>query len=210
MLTADEIIGEVVRRYSSYSSYKDQGLVTTVSDEIVLPMECPFKTLFARPSNFSFEFFTFHPYPELRHEKTRYVCGLYKDRAYFYSKDPSGVQDAEWNKKVDISISAAAGISAGASWLIGKLLFPTIPGHSLRDLKDICIEGEVLFHGLPCHLISGRSLDGYPMTLYVQKDVFLVRQVSSATASARHVQVFNSITTNEHIDDALFFCPKSL
>ena len=166
--------------YANCSSYRDEGKVVSRFEEI------SFATVFERPFRFRFEY-------------TR--AGTPADR-YVIWRTVSGDTQSWWtirdtpNQSMNMALATATGVSGASSHHIPRLLMPDeVEGFSfaLDNWVDVTTSEEEAVNGRICYKLSGH----YPaspkmlVTLWVDKETFLVRKVFSNGATVTYSPQLN-------------------
>lgn len=181
MLTADEILRRSAEVYANCSSYRDEGVVTTVFINGPRPFERrtrrqPFRTLFNRPALWRFEHRVedVGPREEWRHS----IIWTENDhhRAWRVSC-PNEIEDADIRRL----IAGQTGVSGGAAFTVPSMLDAVIGGTRPPLLEDASLESEELIHGSPCHRVTGRRHRRGSETIWIQQDTFLIRRMFART-----------------------------
>jgi len=179
-LTPRQILERMAAVYANCTSYRDEGKVVSPYEEI------SFATAFERPSRF-------------RYEYTR--SGRRSDR-YVIWRAASGDAQTWWtirrdspNQSMNLAIAAATGVSAASSHNIPRLLMPDeVTGFSfaLDNWVDGSVEEESV-NGRLCFKLSGHYplSKTTPVTLWVDKETFLVRKFFSNSATVTYAPQLN-------------------
>jgi hypothetical protein len=195
--TAAQPIQKMAATYASCRSYRDQGAVKTTSSSDNRVDEKPFWTEFIRPDYFRFEY------------RDRLAPFFMKwDRNYVWL-DHGEVWDwfafnkgKEREKSLDLALAGATGVSGGSAHRVPRLLMPkdVTWGRSLADLLDPKIDCVESIDGHPCDRITGRYAPGVDVTVWIDLDSHLIRQVLEVFKS----HGFQQLTTYEpEIDVAI-------
>jgi len=180
-LTPKQILSRMADVYANCTSYRDEGKVVSRFEEI------SFATLFERPSRF-------------RYEYTR--SGPRSDRYVIWRTAPGDAQ-SWWtirpdspNQSMSMAIAAATGISAASSHNIPRLLMPDeVTGFSfaLDNWVDNAGVEEESVSGNVCYKLSGHYplSPTMPVTLWVDKESFLVRRIFSNGATVTYSPQLN-------------------
>jgi len=180
-LTPREILARVADVYANCASYRDEGKVVSSFEEI------SFSTLFERPSRFRFEY-------------TR--IGPRSDRYVIWRTAPGDAQ-SWWtirtdspNQSMNMAIASATGVSAASSHHIPRLLMPDeVGGFSFAGDKwvDVTNADEESVNGRTCYKLTGHYplSPTTPLTLWVDKETFLIRKVVSNGATVTYSPQLN-------------------
>jgi len=180
-LTPREILARVADVYANCASYRDEGKVVSSFEEI------SFSTLFERPSRFRFEYTRIGPRP---------------DRYVIWRTAPGDAQ-SWWtirtdspNQSMNMAIASATGVSAASSHHIPRLLMPDeVGGFSFAGDKwvDVTNADEESVNGRICYKLAGHYplSPTTPLTLWVDKETFLIRKVVSNGATVTYSPQLN-------------------
>jgi len=180
-LTPREILARVADVYANCASYRDEGKVVSSFEEI------SFSTLFERPSRFRFEYTRIGPPP---------------DRYVIWRTAPGDAQ-SWWtirtdspNQSMNMAIASATGVSAASSHHIPRLLMPEeVGGFSFAGDKwvDVTNADEESVNGRICYKLAGHYplSPTTPLTLWVDKETFLIRKVVSNGATVTYSPQLN-------------------
>jgi outer membrane lipoprotein-sorting protein len=180
-LTPRQILARMADVYANCVSYRDEGKVVSPYEEI------SFATLFERPSRFRFEYSR---------------SGPRADRYVIWRTAPGEAQswwtirrDAP-NQSLNMAIATATGVSAASSHHIPRLLMPDeVSGFSfaLDNWVDVASAEEEPVNGRVCYKLSGHypASPTMPVTLWVDKETFLVRKVFSNSATVTYSPELN-------------------
>ena len=187
-LTADQILSRMGDVYASCSSYRDEGRVVSSYDDI------SFATVFERPFRFRFEYTQSGPY-----------------QRYAIWRTASGAAQSWWtirpatqNQTMNMALATATGVSASSSYNIPRLLMPDeVEGFSFATDKwvDVAVPEEETVNGHLCYKLSGHypAMPTMPVTLWIDKETFLVRKIISNGATVTY-----SPQVNVPIEGTLF------
>jgi hypothetical protein len=166
---ACELLRRTVEVYASAQSYVDRGVVTTTTfiraDEREVQRR-PFRTAFARPHRFRYEF-------------TDESMG---SRLVIWHDSPPAQVFWTINGKLEamelgMALAGATGVSGGsASTIPSMLLDLSARFRGLPDLEDPAHAGKDVVDGVPCLIIKGRRADELE-TVFVGADDLLVRRI---------------------------------
>jgi hypothetical protein len=164
--TLTHILELVSRKYSTCLFYSDEGSTSTVyRDQVV---QISFKTYFARPNYFRFDWRGWSP--------------AWIDSEDFATLRWNGSQtflqqpwDEEVSKDLDKGISCATGSSDAAASIVYPLLFMKAT-HNVLKLKNIKLIQTESLSNVECYVISGEWLDTERFTLWISSsDYSLLR-----------------------------------
>lgn len=205
-MTPQEIFANVTAAYSRVASYRDRGVVLVRLTEAA-PGEILFRTWFARPRQFRFDFRLHHPYPPLRHIVTNCSVRCAGETATHWCDRPAG----EETRPLEIAIAGATGISHGSAHTISNLLMPdVVRGTRLNDLERAQYQGSELFEGVQCHVVSGYYMDDMACRAWVGESDWLVRKVWSDLGLGASEEIHRDIAVNDDIPVNTFVAGGSL
>jgi len=202
-MTAEAVLKAMLSRYSALKSYQDRGIVLRTWPDKAEPYEISFTTFFRRPDLFRFDWISHHPYPPLRHLKTRHVIWSDGKDALHYTidKDSSKMKRKE---SLFMAVAGATGISMGSALTVFNMLMPEYGARSFTELRDIDLRTAV-FEGIDCHCIRGRYAQGAQEDLRIGANDHLLRCVSSSRGEGAIAQeIRREIRINEPINDDVF------
>ena len=203
-----KIIDECIDRYANLSSYQDKGIVCTRNSNKSepAPYQITFSTLFAKPNLFRFEYMCPHPYPQLKHIYTRYVCGFDGERAYTLRQRHEEQAIIEIEESLSYAVARSIGTSCSSIYNIAKLLFPNINGPSLSDLSDVKLVGEEEFERLACYVITGVNPKHELTSVLVSKSDFAIFRFLSVKSDYQDEELRTQISLNKEINrDSFLF-----
>lgn len=206
--TPQHIFGQMRAAYAALRSYSDTGVVLTHMPGNDQPNEITFRSVFVRPQLFRFEWISHHPYPPLRHIKYNSVIWSNADGAYHWS-DRGG--NAEMRKKLDsldMAVAGATGVSLGAAHTIASLLLPRmgravdegVTWDGATNVEDI--------EGVACHHLTGQHQGGGRYELWIGKEDYLVRKMTSRHAGILSEEIRRDIQVNVEIPERTFASEK--
>jgi hypothetical protein len=154
-MTADQILARMGAVYAGCRSYRDTGTVRTrFPGPPGLPefeTEQPFRTAFARPDRFRFEFSYTHPGRTTRHWYVVHTAG---DEVRTWWDERPGIERPE---SLGLALAAAAGVSHGAAHTVPALLMPdAVGGRRLTDLAELARLEDGDLGGAGCYRLRGR------------------------------------------------------
>lgn len=188
-LTPETIALAMERAYAGCSSYRDSGVVKTVSltDGGRFGGEQPFRTAFVRPGRLRFEFTD----RGLGGRSSRLVVWLSDGDALTWWDPKPGVRQAA---SLQEALGAATGLSGGASDRVPGLLLPREVGAGSRLLRPERLE-DADDRGVTCIRLKGKSretpysltmgaqvltVQDETVTLWLERVTFLLRKVEEA------------------------------
>ena len=204
-----ELFKNVIDHYSSITSYQDEGVVKTVPfDKEDPPYDRPFTTNYQSPNLFRFEFRYPYPFPyeqeRLMQEATKYIVGSDGNQAYFYSQEHQHPGELELCVDLKDALSAAVGISQRAAWNISELLCHELGARNLLNLCNVKIVGEEVLENRLCSVIEAYDSHGKRETLYIDKELLLIRRWSREVLKTQIDEFRSNIRINESVDPTLF------
>ncbi len=183
-MNGEDILQKVRDAYSKFDTYSDVGTVENLGQPW-LPLE--FQTCFKRPSNFRFQWLSWHPHfgkSKPPSEDTIYSDGT--DHFNIYSGELERV------KSFSLLVAGATGVSSGAVHALLNLLRP-----GSVELRDYWHEAtairflpDELLNGFECFHLIGMLNQSDEMEVWIDKDTLTVRQLSETHT-----------TTKEDFDD---------
>jgi hypothetical protein len=206
LLTADEILARMGEAYANCRTYCDSGCVETrfltAAGETDWVCRKPFATAFVRPDRFRFEFKSHHP---RRTEWHRYiVCARGEEVSTWWDIRP-GVRRPE---SLSLALAGATGVSGGSAHIVPSLLMPDrVGGVRMTGLRELTRLGNARLGQIECYRVRGRfvidpeeaercrreiqerfgrtlpAVDRSPVTLWVEKETFLLRRIEEQTRS---------------------------
>jgi hypothetical protein len=190
-LTAQQILDRVAKTYATCKTYRDTGIVKSrfIGPDVNFEVEKPFTTAFVRPDRLRFE------YKEIRRD----------GREYRYIVWRSGEEIRSWwdvapgVKKPDslaVALAEATGVSGGSAHTVPALLLPKeIPGWRLTDMTEAKRIGDDKYGKSDCFRVEGKTAE-YPVTLWIDKETFLVRKIDSPKKIKAPSQTLLNIMVN--------------
>ncbi len=139
--------------------------------------ETSFETAFLRPDRFRFAWSSPHPYPPLRHRKMTCVIGTDAQGPYHHLCAYGGEKRIERDLSLSDAVAAATGVSQGAAYTIGALLFEACGGSQLLQLRRPRFRGERVIDGVRCIAVSGLDVQGQRVTAWFGIDDLLLRRL---------------------------------
>ena len=166
-LSAQQILDKMVSVYASCSSYRDTGEAKEVVRELDTTILRPFSTAFVRPSQFRYEF----------REDSRL-------RSIDYVIWQNGASVKSWwtirpevrsYETLDEALAAAAGVSRGSSIDVPSMLFGDFHDkHVIQTLSQLTLMKEEVVSGRPAYKIKGMDWRNREMTIWIDKENFLL------------------------------------
>lgn len=206
--TPQQLLGQMRAAYAALRSYSDTGVVLTHMPRNDLPNETTFRSVFARPGLFRFEWTSHHAYPPLRHIKFNSVIWSNGDGAYFWSDWGGNGETLEKQDSLEMAVAAATGVSHGAAHTIASLLLPPM-GRTIGE--GVTWDGKTTVEdveGVACHHFTGQHKGLGHFELWVGKDDYLVRKVTSRRAGILSEEIRRNIQLNVEIPERTFASEK--
>lgn len=197
----EQVVAKMAKQYAGVRSYQDTGVVQTISsqpngqaevDEIIA-----FKTYFARPIQFRFEWI------EDNYPPPNFNIIWSDGRETFTYWEPNPVE-----KEEDISrgIAGATGVSRGSAHTVSVLLLEVVSGFRLTEMKNISLVREEQFEGEDCFVVRGFHPFGFPIDLWISKNDFLLRKTRERDDETKSwdEEIRRNVKINEAIADEMF------
>ncbi len=199
----------MAKRYANCKSYRDSGVVKSV---LIFPVigkqatEKPFTTAFFRPDRFRFEF-----KETGSGEKCRYVVWQGGNDVKTWWDLKPGVEKVE---SLGLALAGPTGVSGGSAHTIPALLLPReVAGRRLTDITEPKRLADAKIDNVDCFVLDGQFGDR-PMTLWIDKQTFLVRRIAERDKLDFMTRVEITTTYDPIIDDVVpdeklvFDCPQ--
>ena len=207
-LTARQILDHTATIYRECKSYHDSGVVKTVLIKAGgnLIEEKPFITSFIRPDRFRFEYFE----KEANKQERRYFVWQKRNNIVAW-RDFKIKLGIDRPKSISSALAGAMGVSGGSAYTIPRMLLPDqIKGWSLTDMSDIKRIDDSKIENNGCYCIQGRH-DDSPMTLWIDKETFLVRRIDSQhkfdNFRTESITTYDSMINGEITEKMLEYIP---
>ena len=165
--SAKQILDKMVSVYASCSSYADKGESKEVFLDNRRETLRPFSTEFIRPSQFRFEF------EELSETRTAdyVVWQSGSSIESWWSIRPQ----VRFFETLDEALAGAAGVSRGSSIQVPSMLFGDFhDAHRIQNLSQLALIGEEKVGEKLTYKIAGLDWRGNKMTLWIDKESFLL------------------------------------
>ena len=174
--TADEIIQKMFEKYAACKSYQDTGQVTTefFTENGNYTQAKPFKTWFARPDLFRFEWKARHS--ERSPYKT-YMIWHDGERAYSYW-EPDRYQPCD---SLANAVAGATGVSSVSAFTIVNMLIDDVKGHRIGEHESLSVVGDEIIEGTMCWILGGKSTRGNLVKYWIEKEDHLLRKTGDKT-----------------------------
>jgi outer membrane lipoprotein-sorting protein len=167
-----EIMDKMVSVYATCHSYADEGEVrTTFIGNSPRTVVRPFSTAYVRPSHFRFEFSD----PDVNDRSSHYIVW----------RDESSIK-SWWSIKpetrnfelLSLAIAAATGVSGGSAINVPSMLMSDLGDfHRIQSLSQLKLAGEEEVAGKPAFKIEGRDRQNKLLTIWIDKDRFLILKI---------------------------------
>jgi hypothetical protein len=170
--TAEELRERTRAAYAAITTYQDTGVVRSNWVNKPSPDELHFKMFYREPDRILLEWIRHHPYPPLRHIKSRNAVWSTGTGAHLYMEDITNDSMAD----IPTALRAAAGISERVSMNVPALLVD-----GMRPAPPTPVEGLLLlppgtFEGVPCYRIRGQR-GGDTFEIWVGQTDYLIRKI---------------------------------
>lgn len=169
VLSAQQVIDKMVSVYASCSAYSDTGRVKTVffnaGGRTVIKS---FSTAFVRPSRFRFEF-----KEETDYGSNNFVAWQDGISIKSWWSIKPGIKLYE---NISFALGNAAGISSGSSVYIPSMLFKLRDTQRIQTLSQVKMSDDKV-DGRPTYKIEGKDWRDNPITVWIDKENFLVLQI---------------------------------
>src|SRR5262245_7919697 len=202
-LTGVEVVQNMAAQYASADSYQDTGLVqeTRPGGGSRPRLVNSFKTYFARPGKFRFEW-----KPAETDDRSWRIIWCNADELYSLSSEGA----LERESRGETSIAAAAGVSRGASNTVGSLLATGIGGFRLTEMERVVLVRDEKFEGEDCYVVRGYHPLGLAIDLWISKSDSLLRKIRETNADGSYQEeIRRGIKLNQPVNDNTFeFKPR--
>lgn len=191
------ILVKMSHRYGTFSSYEDVGIVVSTIDRATGGdiEKKPFKTFFARPRLFRFEWIDYFPWKDGR----LYVIWSNGRAAFSYSQ-PDRYEEKE---SLELAIAGATGISRGAAYTIPTMLMNDRSGFTFTDLNNPKLANEEMFEGELCYHVTGRHSSGALYDLWISKRDYLLRKSRNESKYEDYTAIEEEIHRNIKINQPI-------
>jgi hypothetical protein len=177
-LTASDLLSQVAAQYASVLTYCDEGEETTVFIRGRMPWDRRtskklFRTAFARPDQFFFEYREMGSGPESEWQGGT----IWTNSSGVHAWSTLNFSFAEI-RTIENAIGAFAGVSSGTSSLTARLLLPETGGRSpLPDPTTSHVIGEGSVEGKSCWKVQGMRFGLQSAITWIDRRDFLIRQI---------------------------------
>ena len=196
-LQAHEVLNRMAKTYANCKSYRDSGVVKSV---LILPVngkqitEKPFTTAFVRPDRFRFEF------KAMEFGGERYLVWQGGNDVKTWWDVKPGVEKVE---SLGLALAGPTGVSGGSAHTIPALLLPReVGGRRLTDITEPKRLADAKIDNVDCFVLDGQFGDR-PMTLWIDKQTFLVRRIAERDKLSLWTNVEKTTTYDPIIDDVV-------
>jgi hypothetical protein len=194
---AVKILERVAQTYAGCRTYQDKGVVRTVfvNGERRRTMELRFRTAFARPDRFRFEF----------SERT---CCEDVGRYIIWQNGPEVLKWWELRRTVEkpeslgAGLGGAAGVSSSLSRTIPPLLLPDLRPGRLNRSQDPTLLTEAELDGVRCLRVQVQE-GGHPLTAWIDSGSYLVRRLDFARETSKDSKVETTTLYEPTIDQEI-------
>ena len=168
-LSPEQVVEKMIAVYASCTTYSDTGRVKTVfSRNMSRPVLKPFSTAFVRPSRFRFEF-----KEEREYGNNNFVAWQDGTSIKSWWSIKPGIKLYE---NISFALGSAAGISSGSSMWIPSMLLKLGDTQRIQKLSGLKMSDDKI-DGRPTYKVEGKDWRDNPMTLWIDKENFLVLQI---------------------------------
>ena len=167
--TAKQIVERIAEEYAKCKSYRDSGVVKTIfiRTDRKRTVEKPFTTAFVRPDRFRFEY---------KDKGRRYIVWCKGNDVQTWWDVTPGIKKPE---SLGLALAGATGVSSSSAHTVPALLIPDeVGGRRLTDITEAKRIEDANLDKVDCFRIQGQFV-GSPMTIWVDKNTFLVRRIDS-------------------------------
>jgi outer membrane lipoprotein-sorting protein len=197
-LSAREIIDKMVSVYGSCHSYSDKGESKDVMLDSGRVTLRPFSTAFVRPSQFRFEF----------EEKSQFYenSQFYSDYVVWQNGATvknwwSGKPEVRSFETLALALAAAAGVSRLSSILVPSMIFGDLGDSRLiQNLAEPVLVSSEKVGERSAYKIKGADWQGNEMTIWVDKEKFLLLKTFRIMKLANRPGAENTTTYNPEIN----------
>lgn len=200
-LTAKAIVERMAAQYAQAASYQDTGVVIDEGENQDRPV-IKFKTYFARPQLFRFEWLDY--FIGTGKERLSVVWNDGQQTYNYHSWSDEGVEKI---KNLGLGIAGATGISRGAAHLIPALLLEEeiVGGFRLIEMARLSLRGAEKFEGEDCYLIRGYHPMNFPIDMWISKRDFLLRKIrETRDDGSAEVDIRRNVKLNQKIPAETF------
>jgi len=205
-LSPVQVLLRMKRTYSRCRSYRDRGVVKTVSvgEDTRFGSEVPFSTAFVRPGPLRFEFVD----RGLGERSSRAILWWNGAEVHSWWDAQPGERLGE---SLQQALDAASGISAGASLRIPGMLLPAVVGAGAPLIEPERLADEVE-GDRPCFRLVGKgratpytetsgpisvTVNDEKATLWIDRETYLLRKVEEVKSMSSYRQTRTTTYTPE-------------
>lgn len=200
-LNAHQIIEKMGETYKKCLSYQDSGVIqkTPIDPSNKQVVQKPFKTYFAQPNLFCFEWKEKIPQKE---ETLLYVVWHNGKEAYTYWE----LGKFEKENSLEQAIVANSGISSSGISTVPLMLINQERSFILKSLIDEILVREDVIDGVKCYVIQAKYEKlGREVELWIGKDDFLLRKLKRKLSSgAISEEIHKNIELDHKISKEIF------
>ncbi len=206
-MQADAILEIALKMYSTCRTYSDVGEVKVVPP--IGHSDIKFRTQFARPDKFRFEWARWHPY--FGQEGSEIENAIWSDGEQTKSKIQGKVETRDG---LASALAAAAGASSGAALRISSILMPelmplTRSWHLLNNL--VLLPDQTIISQL-CYHIRATSISENDTDIWIAKEGMLLRRIreqklsNEAFVEGRYIYecTYTEVKMNEDLPSEIF------
>jgi len=199
---AKQILDNMFKAYSRFSSYQDEGMLVTTRDEATGGSieKMPFKTFYKSPDLFRFEW---TDYAITKLGRTKMIWSNGKEAFSYWEPD-----NYKKEKSLSMAVAGATGISSRTVNTIYDLVIQEEFNSSpLMHMVNVSLVGEDEFEGVRCYRIKGTHGDE-PLELWVGKTDFLLRKLRRESKMDDTLWIYEEtrrrIQVNQRIEEVVF------
>jgi outer membrane lipoprotein-sorting protein len=205
--SAAQVIKGMIANYESYETYRDRGKITVnhyASGTVSSYAKSHFATYFERPGKFRFEWVDDTPII------TPLFSIVWRDSsgAYVYS----GEGRLKRKETLNSALSAVAGKSAGASYIVPKYLLHEVPCGPPSTANAVQLSERVAEDGKKYYIMRFVYADDLSEKLWIEPESLLVRRVERwSVRKAGEVETiidYEEVEVDKSIDDSVFDVPE--
>ena len=200
-LSAHQIIEKMGETYRKCLSYQDSGVIqkTPINPSNKQVVQKPFKTYFARPNLFCFEWKEKFPQKE---ETFLYVVWHNGKETYTYWE----LGKFEKINTLEQAIVANSGVSSGGISTVPLMLINQERSFILKSLIDEILVREDVIDGVKCYVIQAKHEKlGREVELWIGKGDFLLRKLKrNLFSEAISEEIHKNIKLDHKISKEIF------
>lgn len=176
--SAHEVLHQMAQTYASCKTYQDIGTVTdtyNASKGNSWNSTTHFRTAFARPLHFRFEFISGD---NRLGDNTHYIMWTSNDQVYTWWTVEPKVKKEE---SISLAIAGATGISSGSAHTVPRLLLPNkVSGWVLTNLQNPSLMLTETVDSRVCYKIDSHDR-GRMVSVWIDKQNHLIRKIVETT-----------------------------